>query len=116
MAESIDINPTSLAVELERAKTSCVEDADLQVAAPTVQPGCDLEESPSFIGIMKRYLGEFNTLQHDADSQIQKLVSGETQDLHEVTVAMDEAQTSFELMMEIRKRLADAYQEVMRMQ
>lgn len=115
MADSIDINQTSLEEKFEQAKINYVKEADFQVAAQPMQPGNNLKEGPSTGGIMKRYHLEAPPLQHDADAQIQKLVSGETQDLHEITAAMDEAQTSFELMMEIRNQLVDAYQEVMKM-
>ncbi len=93
-----------------------VKDADLQVHVPTIQEAKKLEDTHSFKGVLSNYLEEVNTLQHDADAQIQKLVAGETEDLHEVMLAMDEAETSFEMMMEIRSKLENAYQEVMRMQ
>jgi flagellar hook-basal body complex protein FliE len=93
-----------------------VKDSDLQIHVPTPGEVKNLDESKSFGGILGNYLGEVNTLQHDADSQIQKLIAGETDDLHEVTLAMDEAETSFQLMMEIRNKLVDSYREIMRMQ
>jgi len=75
-----------------------------------------LEDTHTFKDIMSTYFDEVNTLQHDADAQIQKLVAGETEDLHQVMTAMDEAETSFSMMMEIRNKLVNAYQEIMRMQ
>lgn len=93
-----------------------VKDADMQIHVPTPAESRNLDESKSFKNVLGEYLTDVNTLQHDADAQIQRLVAGETEDLHEVTMAMDEAEASFELMMEIRNKLMDAYREIMRMQ
>ena len=93
-----------------------VQDADMQIHFPSTKELSNLEGTHTFQNILKSYLEEVNTLQHDADSQIQRLVAGETEDLHEVMLAMDEAETSFEMMMKIRNKLVDAYKELMRMQ
>ena len=93
-----------------------VKDADLQIHVPTPTEAKQLEEGHSFKNILTGYLDEVNTLQHDAESQIQRLIAGETEDVHEVMEAMDDAETAFEMMMEIRNKLISGYQEVMRMQ
>lgn len=93
-----------------------VKDAEMQIHVPTISESKDLEGNKSFKNVLGDYLEEVNTLQHEADAQIQRLVAGETEDLHEVTMAMDEAEASFELMMEIRNKLVEAYREIMRMQ
>ena len=63
---------------------------------------------------MAGYLEEGN-LKGCENSQIKDPVSGDI-DLHEVTLSMNEAEASFELMMEIRNKLVDAYNDIMRMQ
>lgn len=100
----------------KKARQAYVKDADLQIHVPHIQDMPGLEDTHSFKNIMSRYLEEVNTLQHDADAQIQRLVAGETEDLHQVMLAMDEAETSFSMMMEIRNKLVDAYKEIVRMQ
>ena len=45
-----------------------------------------------------------------------KMVTGELKDVHQVIMAMEEAQTSFRLMMEVRNKMIEAYREVIRMQ
>jgi flagellar hook-basal body complex protein FliE len=47
---------------------------------------------------------------------IEKMVAGEITDVHQVMVAVEEANTAFNLMMELRNKMLDAYQEIMRMQ
>ncbi len=100
----------------KKAGLAYVKDADLQIVLPSIQDMPDLEDTHTFKSVLSQYLEEVNTLQHDAESQVQRLVAGETEDLHEVMLAMDEAETSFEMMMEIRNKLVGAYQELMRMQ
>lgn len=76
----------------------------------------NLEAGQAFKNVLSRYVGDVNVLQHEADDQIQQVAAGKTEDLHEVMIAMDEAETSFELMMEMRNKLVDAYKELSRMQ
>lgn len=52
----------------------------------------------------------------NSENDIKKLVTGESQSLHEVMLHMEEAKLSFQLLAQVRNRLLDAYQEVMRMQ
>ncbi|MBE7367195.1 flagellar hook-basal body complex protein FliE [Ramlibacter pallidus] len=51
-----------------------------------------------------------------SQSDLQKLALGETQNLHEVMVRLEESRISFQLMMQVRNRVLEAYQDVMRMQ
>lgn len=53
-------------------------------------------------------------LRTEADAQ--RLAVGEVQNLHQVMIHMEEAKASFQLLLQVRNRLMDAYQEVMRMQ
>ncbi|MBI1890118.1 MAG: flagellar hook-basal body complex protein FliE [Burkholderiales bacterium] len=50
------------------------------------------------------------------DRSMQQLAVGGTQNLHEVMINMEEARLSFQLLVQVRNRLLEAYQEVMRMQ
>ena len=62
------------------------------------------------------WLGEVNTSDLKAKDLEQKLADGENVDVHDVMVASEEAGIGLSLTTEIRNRLLDAYQEVMRMQ
>ena len=44
------------------------------------------------------------------------LLSGEDIPLHRAVIAMEEAGVAFQLMVEVRNRLLEGYQELMRMQ
>ncbi len=73
-------------------------------------------KAPSFEDTLKGFLGDVNSMQNEADASIEKFVSGEIKDVHQVMAAVSEAKTSFNLMLEIRSKTLDAYQELMRMQ
>ena len=70
----------------------------------------------SFKNVLNGYLKETNEMQNNADASLQKLVTGETDNVHEVMLAMSKADVSFRMMVEVRNKLVEAYQEVMRMQ
>src|SRR5512137_544855 len=74
------------------------------------------EEVPSFDDTLKGFIKDVNHMQNHADRSIEKMVAGEITDVHQVMVAVEEANTAFALMMELRNKMLDAYQEVMRMQ
>ncbi len=50
------------------------------------------------------------------ETDAQRLAVGDVQNLHQVMIHMEEAKASFQLLLQVRNRLLDAYQEVMRMQ
>jgi flagellar hook-basal body complex protein FliE len=72
-------------------------------------------EGPSFADTLKSACSEVNNLQLDGSKQLERLVSGEDVDLHQVMISSEEASVAFDLMMEIRNKLLEAYQEIQRM-
>ncbi len=73
-------------------------------------------DSPSFLQVFKDMVNETNQLQTDASDIAQKFALGQVSDIHDVMIAAEKAGVSFELVMEIRNKLIEAYQEIMRMQ
>jgi flagellar hook-basal body complex protein FliE len=51
-----------------------------------------------------------------ADKQVQELALGRTQNLHDVMIALENARMSFQLMIQLRNRALEAYQDILRMQ
>ncbi len=83
----------------------------MRVAAPKQESG-----GASFADVLASTVTEVQRLQSEADTQIQKLVSGEVKDVTEAMVAVERADVSFQTMMAIRNKMVAAYEEVMRMQ
>ena len=65
---------------------------------------------------LKNALGEVNDLQQKADQAIQQLVGEGKGDLQETMIALEKADVSFRLMMQVRNKVLEAYQEIMRIQ
>jgi flagellar hook-basal body complex protein FliE len=61
-------------------------------------------------------LAQVNALQHEADRAIQALATGGQATLHDTMLAIQQADLSFRLMMQVRNKIVEAYQEVLRMQ
>ena len=78
--------------------------------------GRDPDKGTSFQSILGDLVREVNGLQQDASRSIEGLVTGETQNVHDVTTRMAEAGIAFDLMMEVRNKLLDAYQQILQMQ
>lgn len=76
----------------------------------------DDKKNSSFSKILGNLVDQVNSLQNKADGSIQNLISGETESIHQVMIAVEEADLAFRLMMEIRNKLTEAYQEIVRMQ
>jgi len=74
------------------------------------------EEGGSFGDVLKSAISPVNELQKQSDVEIQKLMTGETQDLHTTMIAVQKADMSFQMMMQVRNKIVQAYQEIMRMQ
>lgn len=61
-------------------------------------------------------LGGVNRQLVQADQGLRELAAGETQNLHQVMIALEEARIGVQLLVQVRNRLLEAYQEVLRMQ
>jgi flagellar hook-basal body complex protein FliE len=70
----------------------------------------------SFGDMFGRMVQEVSAKQQHAAEAARGLQAGDTISLHKAVVAMEEASISFQLMVEMRNRLMEAYQELMRMQ
>lgn len=46
---------------------------------------------------------------------LQKLAAGDAQNLHQVMINLEESRLSFQLMLQVRSRLLEAYQDIMKM-
>jgi flagellar hook-basal body complex protein FliE len=79
-------------------------------------PDAGLDTDKTFGETLKKFVDDVNDLQVQADESIEKLATGEITDVHQVMLAVDEANTAMEFMLEIRNKIVDAYQEIMRMQ
>jgi flagellar hook-basal body complex protein FliE len=70
----------------------------------------------SFAETLERAVKGADRLQHEADETVRRFASGDVDDVHQVMLALDRADLSFRMTLEVRNKLVEAYQEVMRLQ
>ncbi len=70
----------------------------------------------SFANQLQNAIQEVGNLQAGRDQMIEGMVSGEVTEVHDVMIAAKESQLAFELLLEVRNKLLEGYQEIMRMQ
>jgi flagellar hook-basal body complex protein FliE len=77
-------------------------------AAPKAESG--------FAQMLKSSIAKVNDAQQAAGASAERAILGQETDLHRVMIAQEEASITFELLMEVRNKLLEAYQQVMQMQ
>lgn len=78
-------------------------------AAPT-------SASSSFGKVVQQFVNDTNNQQLQADQSVEMLATGQSESIHETMLALTKADLSLRLFMEVRNKVIDAYQDVMRMQ
>jgi len=84
--------------------------ADTGVQPPLSSDGA----GPSFADALKGAVADANTKVHSADQAVQSLMLGEGS-VHQAMIAMQDAQVAMEMVVAVRNKVLEAYQEVMRM-
>jgi len=80
-----------------------------------VTPGRQVE-SQDFMELLKGAVDKVNQLGHESGRLEDAVARGENMNIHQAIIAGEKAGLSFQLMMQVRNKLLDAYQEVSRMQ
>lgn len=80
--------------------------AEKSGVAPSKDAGTDFAE------LLRTQLERVNSMQNEADAGLQKVLTGESENLTEVFVATRKAEVAFNLLMEIRNKLVDSYEEL----
>lgn len=89
----------------------------IRPVGPTSAPGSlpGAVEGKDFKDYMLESLEKVNQLQTEADAGVQRLLTGESDNVAEVLTASRKAGVAFDLLMEIRNKLLDAYGEIRQM-
>jgi flagellar hook-basal body complex protein FliE len=81
--------------------------------APRAQPGpAAADMKTSFKDFLLESIDHVNSMQHDADHAVQQLTTGGEVDTAEVLTALQKADLTFRMMLQIRNKLVQAYQEI----
>lgn len=85
-------------------------------AASLTKSASGTESKDSFSSVLKDSINKVNDLQTEADKAIQGLAKGEVKNIHETMIAIEKANLSFNMMLQVRNKLLAAYDEVLRTQ
>ncbi|HVM59873.1 MAG TPA: flagellar hook-basal body complex protein FliE [Verrucomicrobiae bacterium] len=83
---------------------------------PEIKTVSGTDSTGSFSSALSRAVDEINAKQTAASDAVNGLISGQGVSLHQAMISMQEASVSFQLMVEVRNKLLESYQELMRMQ
>ncbi|MBI4880490.1 MAG: flagellar hook-basal body complex protein FliE [Planctomycetes bacterium] len=89
--------------------------ASASETAARAQPERGARGAGGFAGLLGDLIQDANQANAASDRLTESLAKGEPTDIHDVMIAITEADTSFRLVVEVRNRLIDAYQEIQRM-
>ena len=79
-------------------------------------PGGNAGTGGEFGSILRNAVSGIETLGTNAGAEVQKFLTGESEELHTTVLATQRAEMAFELGLQVRNKVISAYQEVMRMQ
>ena len=81
----------------------------IQTPGVSSQPG-------AFQNVLNGAIQTIESAQTDASSAVQQFLTGQNEELHTAALAVQKAQMSFELGLQVRNKVVDAYQQIMQMQ
>lgn len=83
---------------------------------PEVTPMKSMGGVPDFANILNSAVSKINQSEVKAEQVVERFMVGEVQDIHQVTIALQEAKLTMQLAVEVRNKIVEAYQEISRMQ
>ena len=72
--------------------------------------------APNFAQQLQNAIQEVSNLKSEAGQKVEGMITGEVTEVHDVMIAAKEASLAFDLLLEVRNKLLEGYQEIMRMQ
>lgn len=72
--------------------------------------------APGFAQWLAREAAAANHQVNEADRLVQRLAAGDTSNLHQVMLGIEQARLQFQLLLQVRNHVLDAYQDILRMQ
>jgi flagellar hook-basal body complex protein FliE len=111
---SVELNVGRITESLKGPGVSETRESTRQL--PGVEESAQGGQGTTFSEVLEKSLDQVNTYQTQADTAIKELVAGRTKNIHETMLAIERADSSLKLAMQVRNKILDAYREIMRMQ
>lgn len=89
------------------------------IDAPQISKAVEEVRKPqasSFGDVLQRVVETAEAKRVEADKEVSKVLTGESDNLHQAVIAQQEAGVAFNMMLEMRNKLMEGYQELLRMQ
>ena len=87
------------------------------IHAPSIFPAAGQESNESsFKAIFDSAVNTVQASQDKADTAIENFLNGNVEDVHSTALAVQRADLTFQMFMQLRNKVVSAYQEVMKMQ
>jgi len=74
------------------------------------------QDGSDFFSILQSTIGEVNEKQKSADTALGQIATGQVKDLHQAAIAIDKAEISMKVMLEVRNKAINAYKELLKTQ
>ncbi len=74
------------------------------------------ESGQDFASLLKAGVDDVNKLQKTSEKAMSDIATGQVKDLHQAAIAIDKAEMSMKLMLEVRNKAVSAYKEILRTQ
>lgn len=68
--------------------------------------------SSDFMNTLRGAMDQVGQLQNEADTKVAQLLNGNGQDVHSAMIAVEKANLAFEMMVQVRNKIVQAYQQV----
>ena len=85
-------------------------------SAATPPPIAETAAGEAFHAAFTDAVSKVESFQQNAQASVDRFLSGEGEELHQVALAAKQAELSFDLFLQVRNKVVAAYEEVMRMQ
>lgn len=69
-----------------------------------------------FVNALKNSIQDVNTEQQISEKALADIASGQVKDLHQAAIAINRAENSMKVMLEVRNKAINAYKEILRTQ
>jgi flagellar hook-basal body complex protein FliE len=85
-------------------------------AAEPIRLAAESRGAGGFRDVLAGAIQNVEAFQQNASASVERLLSGEGEELHTAVMATQRAELSFEMFLQVRNKVVNAYQEIMRMQ
>lgn len=93
-----------------------VQSNTIPLTLPKISGSEVAEASTTFGNMLSKTINQVNQAQNNSDTAITELHTGSAKNLHDVMIATEEADIAIRMLVQMRNKALDAYNEIMRLQ